>query len=156
MGKGEEAGQLPEFEVARRLFDGSPHGALIGLKLIDLGADFVVAGIDYRPELVGNPQTGYLHGGVITTLIDQSSGAAVMVATGACEPIVTLDLRIDHLRPALPEQPIYARAECYRTAREVAFARCVAYQDDPQHPFATSMSAFMRLRAEKGSGRGRG
>jgi uncharacterized protein (TIGR00369 family) len=116
--------------------------------LVELGSGWVVARVAYRPELVGNPQTGYLHGGVITTLIDQCSGAAVMLATDGQERIVTLDLRIDHLRPAAPERDIYARAECYRVGREVAFARCVAYQDDPECPFATSMSAFMRLSEE--------
>ncbi|BAU58294.1 hypothetical protein HH1059_15840 [Halorhodospira halochloris] len=137
-----------EFEIARRLFQDSPHGSLIGLELVDLGSDFVVSKVAYRPELVGNPQTGYLHGGVITTIIDQSSGASVMLATGGQEGIVTLDLRIDHLRPAAPGRDVYARAECYRVGREVAFARCSAYQEDPAYPFATSMSAFMRLRDE--------
>lgn len=141
----EQSGQPDRFDLAQRLFLGSPHGALIGLELVELGSDYVTSRVAYRPELVGNPQTGYLHGGVITTLIDQSSGAAVMLATGGHERIVTLDLRIDHLRPAAPERDIYARAECYRVGREVAFARCVAYQEDPEYPFATSMSAFMRL-----------
>ena len=124
-------------EHARRLFRGSPHGALIGLELVELGDDHLIARVPYRPELVGNPETGHIHGGVITTLIDQSCGAAVLMATGPAERIVTLDLRVDHLRPA---------------AGEVAFARAVAYEDDPAEPFATSMSAFMRLR--EGVGRG--
>lgn len=137
-----------ESEIASRLFQGSPHGSLIGLELVELGSDFVISRIAYRPELVGNPQTGYIHGGVITTLIDQSSGAAVMLATAGQERIVTLDLRIDHLRPAAPGRDIFGRAECYRVGHEVAFARCVAYQDKPEYPFATSMSAFMRLTEE--------
>ncbi|MBK5936038.1 MAG: PaaI family thioesterase [Halorhodospira halophila] len=139
-------------EHARRLFRGSPHGALIGLELVELGDDHLIARVPYRPELVGNPETGHIHGGVITTLIDQSCGAAVLMATGPAERIVTLDLRVDHLRPAAAGRDVYARCECYRLAGEVAFARAVAYEDDPAEPFATSMSAFMRLR--EGVGRG--
>lgn len=142
----------PGREEVQRLFERSPHGALIGLELVDLGGVTLTSRVPYRPQLVGNPQTGYLHGGVITTLIDQTSGAAVMLATGAEERIVTLDLRVDHLRAAEAGRDVYARADCYRLAREIAFAWCVAYEDDPERPFATSMSAFMRLREERSHG----
>ncbi|MFP4129487.1 MAG: PaaI family thioesterase [Halorhodospira sp.] len=140
-------------ERARRLFETSPHGRLIGLELVDRTASELITRIPYRGELVGNPETGHLHGGVITTLIDQSCGAAVLMHTCAEEEqVVTLDLRVDHLRPAEPGRDVYARCACYRLAGEVAFARAVAYEDDPEEPFVTSMSAFMRLRGGGGGG----
>ncbi|MFP4146149.1 MAG: PaaI family thioesterase [Halorhodospira sp.] len=138
-------------EQVRRLFQASPHGMLIGLELVELGAGHLIARVPYREDLVGHPENGYLHGGVITTLIDQASGASVLMRTGPEERVVTLDLRVDHLRPAHPGEDVYARCECYRLASEVAFARAVAYESDPADPFATSMSAFMRLR--EGGGR---
>ena len=54
----------------------------------------------YDAKLVGNPETGVLHGGAITALLDGASGAAVFAALVDIVPIATLDLRIDYLRPA--------------------------------------------------------
>lgn len=130
---------------ARRLFASSPHGQLLGVELVDFGEHWVIGKVDYRKELIGNPETGVLHGGVVTTLIDHCSGAAVLLSVGRGCRVVTLDLRVDHLRAARPGEPLQARAECYRLAREVAFVRCVAYESDPADPFASSMSSFMHM-----------
>lgn len=148
----ESLAESVSLEQAKRLFEGSPHGALLGLELVELGESYLIARVPYRPELVGNPETGHMHGGVITTLIDQSCGAAVIRQAGPDARIVTLDLRVDHVRPAEPGRAVYARCECYRMAREVAFARAVAYDTDPDRPVATSMSAFMRLQEESARG----
>lgn len=129
---------------ARRFFDLIPHGQVLGLELIEAGPDAFVVKLPYRAEIVGNPYTSYIHSGALTALIDQASGAAVMLSLPEQESVATLDLRVDHLRPAAPGRDIYARAECYRMAREVAFVRCVCYEDDPSNPVATSMSTFMR------------
>ncbi len=139
-------------ERAERLFGGSPYGRLIGLQLLNLGGGVITAHVPYRPELVGNPETGDLHAGVITTLIDQGCGAAVLLVVGPVEDAVTLDLRIDHLRSPVPGNGIYARCECYHLGEEVAFTRAVAFEEDPSQPFATSLSSYMRLREEAGCG----
>ena len=51
----------------------------------------------------------------------------------------------DDPRPAQPQRPIWARAQCYKLTRHIAFVRCVVYQDTPAAPIATSMSTFMRV-----------
>lgn len=137
-------------EAAQRLFAASPQGQLLGIELVDFGEDWVLGRIPYREEMVGNPETGYVHGGVVTTLIDHCSGAAVMLRVGRQRRVVTLDLRVDYLRPAVPGRALHARAECYRAAREVAFVRCTAFEDRVDEPFAASMSSFMHLAEENG------
>jgi uncharacterized protein (TIGR00369 family) len=99
--------------------------------------------------LVGDPTTGVLHGGVVTTLLDSTAGAAVFSALSGPvpTPIATLDLRIDYLRPSTPHAPLYARVECYKLTHHVAFARGVAYNLDPSDPVA-SMSATFMLRTQ--------
>ncbi len=121
----------------------SPQCSLLGLSLVPSNR-YVVVKLPYAERLVGNPGTGVLHGGVITTLIDSSCGLAVFAALPDYEMIATLDLRIDYLRPATPHLDVYCKAECYRMSRHVAFVRATAYQDDSTQPLAYSVGTFMR------------
>lgn len=130
--------------VAQEFFRLVVHGERIGLAAVDVGDDFVIARLPFSEALIGNPATGRLHGGVVTTVIDQTSGAAAVTTLDPPEVVATLDLRIDHLRAAEPRRPIFARAQCYKITGNIAFVRCVAYEEDVRDPFATSMSTFMR------------
>jgi len=120
-----------------------PHDRALGRELVELTPEAVVFRLPYDPKLVGNPDTGTLHGGAITALLDGASGAAVFAALTELVPIATLDLRIDYLRPAEPGRDVMARATCYRITRNVAFTRAVAYHDDPADPIAHSVGTFM-------------
>lgn len=133
--------------LARRFFALLPHSAVLGLEPVAVGADGVTVRLPWQPSLVGNPETGVIHGGVITTLVDQASGAAVLAALGAPEAIATLDLRIDHLRAARPREDVLAVGQCHRVTRHIAFVRCTVHQGEPEQPVAVSMSTFMRLAA---------
>ena len=100
--------------------------------------------IDWREDLVGNPATGVLHGGVITSLIDTTSALSIFPHLPDAEAIATLDLRIDYLKPAIPGQTVYCRAECYKLARQVAFTRAVCHHGDASDPIAHGVATFMR------------
>jgi len=97
----------------------------------------------YDTKLVGNPDTGVLHGGAITALIDACSGAAVFAALAEWVPIATLDLRIDYLSGGEAGRDVICRAHCYKVTRNVGFTRAVAYIDSEDNPIATSMGTFM-------------
>jgi uncharacterized protein (TIGR00369 family) len=99
--------------------------------------------LPYRDDLVGDPQSGVLHGGVVTTLLDSTAGAAVMTRLLMPSPIATLDLRIDYLRPSTPRAPLHARVECYKVTRHVAFTRGIAYNTDERDPVASMAATFM-------------
>lgn len=129
---------------ARQFFDTIPHSRVLGMEPIAVGERTLTARLPYKSEMVGNPVTGVIHGGVITTLVDQTSGGAVMAALADSRAVATLDLRIDYMRPATPGEPVYAHAECYKLTEQIAFVRCTVYQDDINDPVATSMSTFMR------------
>lgn len=140
----EDTAEDPRLALARRFFAVVPHGRALGIEPVAVADNRLVAELPYRDEIVGNPETGVVHGGVITTLVDQTSGASVVAAAGQAEPVATLDLRIDYLRPAAPGITIRADAECYRLTDNIAFVRCLVHQGDPDRPIATSMSTFMR------------
>lgn len=120
-----------------------PHNAALGLEVIDFDTTGITMRLPYDVRWVGNPESGVLHGGVITTLLDASSGASVYMRIGSPVPIATLDLRIDYLKPAAPGRDVFARAECYKLTRNVAFVRAFAFHDDANDPIASAASAFM-------------
>ncbi len=132
-----------------------PFGRELGMRLHQAEAGVALVSVPYAEHLVGDPETGVLHGGVITALLDTACGWAVMVAPGGIRSTATLDLRIDYMRPATAKRDVFARAECYRLTRSIAFARAVAYHTDPSDPVATAQGAFMLERAEPGGAGGR-
>jgi uncharacterized protein (TIGR00369 family) len=122
---------------------GVPHNRALGMEILEMGQGVAVFRLPYDVRLVGHPDTGTLHGGAITALLDGTSGAAVFAALTDLVPIATIDLRIDYLRPADVGQAVIARATCYKMTRNVAFTRAVAYHDDPDDPIAHSVGTFM-------------
>ncbi|MDB4976943.1 MAG: PaaI family thioesterase [Myxococcaceae bacterium] len=100
----------------------------------------------WREELVGDPDSGVLHGGVITALLD-TLGAACVIARGI-RPQATLDLRIDYLRPATPRIELLGDAECYRVTRHVAFVRGSCHQGDPARAVASLTATFVLQEAK--------
>ncbi|MFY2560677.1 PaaI family thioesterase [Corallococcus terminator] len=142
---------LPEDKAGRlercALFysDIVPHNHALGLKLLDIGDAEATVELPYADFLVGNPETGVIAGGAVTTLIDAACGSAVILKLGRIQPLVTLDLRIDYLRPARPHVPLIAVAECYRSTRQVAFVRALVHQGDKSNPVASAQGTFMRL-----------
>jgi uncharacterized protein (TIGR00369 family) len=132
-----------KLKMARAFSRGVPHNQALGIQVRELTATDVVFELPYDPRLVGNPDTGTLHGGVITALLDAASGAAVFAKLTELVPIATLDLRIDYLKPAEPGKSVIGKATCYKMTRNVAFTRAVAYHDDPDDAIAHSVGTFM-------------
>jgi uncharacterized protein (TIGR00369 family) len=130
--------------LARAMFRRIPHGALLGAKVVDINRKSMITALPYQEKLIGNPETGFVHSGAVTVLIDQTCGAMASLAVTPPALVATLDLRLDWLRPATPGMTILARAECVSIKRQIVFMRCVAYQDDPDQPFAIATAAFMR------------
>ncbi|MEZ4360604.1 MAG: PaaI family thioesterase [Kofleriaceae bacterium] len=134
----------PNAVPAQRAFiDSVPHNHALGMEVLTMEAGGALFRLPYREDLIGNPDTGVLHGGVITTLLDACSGAAVFAALPRLMPVATLDLRVDYLRPAEPGRAVLAHATCYKLTRNVAFTRAVAYHDDRDDPIASSVGTFM-------------
>lgn len=127
------------FAVARKL----GHGRALGLEYRDSGPDWAELALPWRKELVGVREGGILASGAIVSLIDTASGTAVWIKMGHFQPIVTLDLRLDYLRPAIEGETVVARCECYKLTRSIGFVRGVAHGGDPERPIAHSAATFM-------------
>lgn len=138
--------EVPDLEALRTAFrDFVPHNRALDMELVSATFEPPVAvlRLPWAQRLVGNPDTGALHGGVITTLLDATGGAAVYLRLKEPVPIATLDLRIDYLGPGEPGQAVHARAECFHRTRNVAFVRAVAFHEDPSRPIASAAATFM-------------
>jgi uncharacterized protein (TIGR00369 family) len=120
-----------------------PHAQYLGIRVAETGPGFAVCSLPYRDELIGDPVRRVVFGGAITTLLDHASGIAVACALEELTAIATIDLRVDYLRAAEPGVELFARSDCYRHTRNVAFIRATAYERSSDDPFATAMGAFM-------------
>jgi len=127
------------FKLARKV----GHGRALGLSYQDHGDDWVELALPWRPELVSVPESGIMATGAIVSLIDTCSGTAVWRRLGGFRHIVTMDLRIDYLRPAVREETVFARCECYKLTRRVAFVRGIAHGGDEARPVAHAAATFM-------------
>ncbi|EDY87434.1 thioesterase family protein domain protein [gamma proteobacterium HTCC5015] len=135
-------------KVAEHFVDDVPHCRDLGVSVVEAKHGEVLLKLPYREDLLGDTERGLIHGGVLTSLIDNASGLSVFCSLPEMEAIATLDLRLDNMRPGVAGEDIYAWARCYRLTSQVAFVRSVAYQQ--RHlPLATSSSAFMRASSNK-------
>ena len=122
---------------------GSPHAIALKMETVALDREGATLRVPYDEKLIGDPDTGVIAGGVVTTLLDHACGQAVHTGLTEFKTIATLDLRIDYLKPPQPEQDLFCRAECYKLTRSVAFVRAEVYHQ-PGDPIAHSVSTFMR------------
>ncbi|WP_435310394.1 PaaI family thioesterase [Primorskyibacter sedentarius] len=128
--------------VARDFIQAIPHARALGMQLEEIGDGSAEILMPYDPRFVGDPQTGVIHGGAVSALMDTCCGAAVMSHPDLPSVTATIDLRIDYMRPATPGQTIRTRATCYHLTRSVAFVRAVAMDEDADNPVATATGAF--------------
>jgi len=115
----------------------------LGITVTSARENELILELPYSEKIIGNPDTGVIHGGAITTLMDTAAGAGVLCALPEFELCPTLDLRVDYMRSARPDQPVYARASCYRVTKNIVFMRCEAYQID--RTVAHCVATFMRM-----------
>ena len=122
-----------------------PHAQAIGIEIVGVEGRTVTVRVPYAEHLIGDPDTGVIHGGVMTTTLDNASGWAIRCHEDWTQDtsMATLDLRIDYMRPAIPNEDLVVQAECYKLTRNVAFVRGLAHQGDPDNPVASSTAAFM-------------
>lgn len=132
---------LLEF-IQARMAGGTPHAHALGLTFEAANVGHATLALPYRPEFAGDAETGVMHGGVITTLIDHTCGASVQLKKAMRQAIATLDLRIDYMKPAATGETVHCRAHCYKMTKNIAFVRAEAYQGE-NDLIANAVATFM-------------
>ena len=126
-----------------QLASGAAHTHALGFVYDGLEGDRVRIRVPWREDLVGDPDTGVLSGGLVSALLDHVGGLAVWIALDRFEPIATLDLRVDYMRAAEPRRDLIAEARCYRLTHSIAFVRAWAFEEGPDDPVAAAQSAYI-------------
>lgn len=129
-------------QMAEAFVSGLPHSADLKMRLESLDAAHAVLSMPWDEELVGDPQTGVIHGGAVFALIDTTCGTAVVLHPEFGGQTATLNLRVDYMRPAKVGARIRAAATCYHVTNTVAFVRAEAHDGDQERPVATASAAF--------------
>src|SRR5215471_1012213 len=97
----------------------SPYQRFLGLELVRCEEGLVEIAMPFREEFLRDDGSDWLHGGILSALVDIAGDYAVYSKTGGDVP--TLDLRIDYLRPAKRGR-LTAIARTVKVGRRVSIA----------------------------------
>lgn len=113
-------------ETARDLFD-LPYHRANGIEVVSATAEGARTYWPYDESLVGNPEVGAVHGGVISALTDLTGAAPHVASAGAYTP--TIDLRVDYLSHA-GNADLTAESEVIRRGGSVGVSDVTVYSGE--------------------------
>ena len=102
----------------------SPFHQFLRLRLVRAEAGLVEIALPFREEFIAEPDSAYIHGGVIASLADIAGCFAVIASVGYDVP--TIDLRMDYLKSAFRED-LRAIGRTVKVGRTLAIADAEIY-----------------------------
>ena len=128
----------------RTLLDAFPHSPareLLGFHLLQLDhRGHARVRFDGRPEFT-NP-AGYLQGGILTAMLDETMGPAAWAACGGEFSPLAIDVHVAFLAPARPG-PLFGEGEVLQMGRPLGFLSAVLTDADGRPVARASASARM-------------
>jgi uncharacterized protein (TIGR00369 family) len=109
-------------ERGRAVLASQPFSVLLGTEVTAVAEDEVTLELALRDEL--KQQHGFAHGGVVSYLADNA--LTWVGATALGKSVVTVEMKINYLRPGVGERLI-ARASVLSATRNFAVTRCEVY-----------------------------
>lgn len=130
--------------MVNRLMGKIGHGGFLDMEYVGHGDDWVELAIDWREDLVADPDSGILASAVIISLIDNATSMSIWTKLGQFRPQATMDLRVDYLRPSPSGARVYGRGICYHLTHKIGFVRGIAHNGNPDDPLAQASGTFIR------------
>ncbi|MGH3359977.1 MAG: PaaI family thioesterase [Nocardioidaceae bacterium] len=106
-------------EVARTVLDGQPFSRLLGTRLLSFGDGAAELALEIRDDL--RQQFGYVHGGVLAYLVDNTVTFAAGTALGPA--VLTGGFSVSYLAPAQGRE-LRSRASVVHATKRQAVCRC--------------------------------
>ena len=122
---------------------------LIGAELATVEPGHVVIELPYRADLT--QQHGFLHGGVVTAVLDSACGYAALSLMPAGTAVLTVELKVNLVAPARGER-FLARGRVVRPGRTlmVCAGEVVAEGPGAERTVAILQGTMMALRDREG------
>lgn len=115
----------PEYaERVRAIVEDGNFTRALGLELEAVRPGHCTTGLAVRPDHW--QQDGYVHAGVQATLADHTGGSAAYSLIAADELVLTVEFKINLLRPAIGER-LRCRADVLRAGRTLIVAESGVY-----------------------------
>jgi uncharacterized protein (TIGR00369 family) len=116
----------------------------IKARLVDVAPGLVNIELDYQPALT--QQNGYLHAGIITTLVDSACGFAAFSLMPPGSQVLSVEFKVNFMSPARG-QKFLARGRVIKPGRTlmVCTGEVLAYQDGVETPVALMQATMIRL-----------
>lgn len=125
------------FETAKT----TPYLKLLGIELIELGADVAVLSLAMKDDL--RQPYGLLHGGATASLIDTAMAFAVVNALPADEKATTVDLTVQYLRPHTSGK-VVCTAKITRAGKRLLFLSAEVV-NEAGNLVATGLSTYTKV-----------
>ncbi|WP_237738853.1 PaaI family thioesterase [Alcanivorax hongdengensis] len=142
--------EFTRLDICNRFLSSVRHSVVLGLEVVSAEEMQVRVRMPWREDLVGNPETGVMHGGAIFAMMDQAGGMAITCRTFPTFEITpTIDFRVDHLRGPAKGAAVICEASCYRLTTHVAFVRITTWEEgNDAEPIATGLATYTRMQID--------
>ncbi|GAB2784512.1 hypothetical protein GCM10027040_08270 [Halomonas shantousis] len=121
-----------------------PHTRELGLEVVEAAPPMVRMRLPWHDDLQGDSRRGLVHGGVLSMLLDTLCGSAVLCGLPSPEVCPTLDLRVDHFRPAMSGRDLFGEARVVHVTASMVFTEGTLWQEEGR-PVARGVGNFVRL-----------
>jgi uncharacterized protein (TIGR00369 family) len=125
----------------KKSFDNQRVMQLIGASLASVEDGRVVIELPFREDLA--QQDGYLHAGIVTTVLDSACGYAAYTMMPEGSSVLSIEFKVNLLAPAMGDVLI-ARAEVKRAGRTLTVCTADAFAvSDSEESLCATMLATM-------------
>lgn len=142
--------QDPDFEArVRESFRRQRVMETLGARLVRVAAGEVEVEMPFREELT--QQHGFLHAGVVTTVLDSACGYAAFSLMPADAAVLSIEFKTNLLAPARGDR-LLARGRVVRAGRNVTVCQAdgVMVSAEGERHVATMLATMMTVRGREG------
>lgn len=129
----------------RDSFDRQSFMATIGAELTRVEPGRVELSVPYGEHIT--QQHGFIHGGIVGTIADNSAGYAAYTLMSPDDSVLTVEYKVNLLAPAKGDR-VVARAEVMRPGRTLTIVRSDVFAlegEDAEELCATAVVTLIRL-----------